>query len=373
MFSKRWRLFSLLGIPINVDASWLVILTLVTWTLGNVFAAATPDLPAGVHWLMGLSAALGFFACLVLHELGHAVVAQAVGIPIRGITLFLFGGVAELEGEPKSAKAEFLMASAGPAVTVVLTAAFWLLSGLGWAAPADLVLGYLARINLVVLVFNLLPAFPLDGGRVFRSLLWWATGNLRRATSTASVLGQGFAYLLIGLGVMLILADHFIQGVWLGLIGLFLHNAARAGYQQVVVRQILQGEPVSRFMTREPIVVPIDLDLRSWVEDYVYRYHRKTFPVVSDGHVAGLIGTAALGQYSRDEWGRHTVAEAMRRDVEAVSIAPGDDALTALGKMERTGASRLLVMSEGRLVGILSLKDLLRFLALKIELEDGRG
>jgi Zn-dependent protease/CBS domain-containing protein len=371
MFGMRWRLFRLLGIPISLDASWLIILALLTWTLIGLFRGAVPDLPSATYWVMGLAAALAFFTCLVLHELGHALVARAVGIPIRGITLFLFGGVAEMEQEPRSAGSEFLMAIAGPAVSAVLSALFWLLSGLVEAPSIVFPLRYLAGINLAVLVFNLVPAFPLDGGRVLRSALWGATGNLRRATFWAALSGQAFAWLLIGLGVVHFLAGYVFQGVWLGLIGLFLNDAARGSYQQLLVRQVLRGEPVSRFMNREPIVVRPELDLRRWVEDYVYRYHRKLFPVASDGRLAGVISTQALARYPREEWDKRTVAEAMRQDVDTLRIAPGADALEALGKMQRTGSSRLLVTDGDRLVGIVSLKDLLRFLDLKLELGNG--
>jgi Zn-dependent protease/CBS domain-containing protein len=373
MFGTRWRLFRLLGIPISLDASWLIILALLTWTLINLFQEAVPDLSVGTYVAMGLGAALAFFACIVLHELGHALVARAVGIPIRGITLFLFGGVAEMEDEPPSASSEFLMAVAGPAVSAVLAALFWLLSGLVGAPAVVLPLRYLAGINLAVLIFNLVPAFPLDGGRVLRSILWGALKNLRRATYLAALSGQAFAWLLIGVGLLNFFAGHIFQGVWLGLIGLFLNNAARGSYQQVLVRQVLRGEPVSRFMTREPIVVPSALDLRGWVEDYVYRYHRKMFPVASDGHVEGVISTQALARFPREEWDKHTVAEAMRQDVNALSVAPNADALEALGRMQRTGSSRLLVTDGDRLVGIVSLKDLLRFLDLKLELEDSES
>jgi Zn-dependent protease/CBS domain-containing protein len=371
MFGTRWRLFRLLGIPISLDASWLIILALLTWTLIDLFREAVPDLPFATYWVMGLGAALAFFTCIVLHELGHALVARAVGIPIRGITLFLFGGVAEMEDEPPSASSEFLMAVAGPAVSAVLAAVFWLSSGLVEAPAIVFPLRYLAGINLAVLVFNLLPAFPLDGGRVLRSILWGALGNLRRATYWAALSGQAFAWLLIGLGIMQFFAGYVFHGIWLGLIGLFLNNAARGSYQQILVRQALRGERVSRFMNRKPIVVPPGVDLRSWVEEYVYRYHRKMFPVASNGHVEGVIATQALAKYPRQEWERHTVAEAMRRDVDRLSIAPDADALEALGKMQRTGSSRLLVTDGNRLVGIVSLKDLLRFLDLKLELEDG--
>jgi Zn-dependent protease/CBS domain-containing protein len=371
MFSTRWHLFRLLGIPIGVDASWLVILALLTWTLVGEFRKIEGLSPAA-SWLLGLVTALGFFACIVLHEMGHAVVARRRGIPIRGITLFLFGGVAELEGEPKDAPSEFLMAIAGPLVSLVLAAAFWILWVVGrgtWPQALTAMLFFLAWINTAVLVFNMLPAFPLDGGRVLRSILWGASGSLRRATRWASLAGQAFAWLLIGVGIWNFFQGAFISGLWMGLIGLFLNQAARGSYQQVLIRQMLQGEPIARFMNAAPIVVPPSLDLQHWVEDYVYRHHRKAFPVASDGRLEGIISTAMLADYPRDEWGQHTVGEVMRRDLGPVSIAPDTDALQALSQMQRTGSSRLLVTDGDRLVGIVSLKDLLGFLNLKLELE----
>jgi Zn-dependent protease/CBS domain-containing protein len=373
MFGKRWRLFRLLGIPISVDASWLVILALVAWSLAEQFHQRYQMLHPWNYWIMGFVTALAFFLCIVLHELGHAVVARAFGMPIRGITLFLFGGVAELEGEPASAGSEFLMAVAGPVVSLVLTvlfAALWVVgSTSGWPAEVVAVFDYLGWINGTVLVFNLVPAFPLDGGRVFRSILWGATGNLRQSTRWASLAGQGFAFVLIGLGVVQLFRGDFFGGIWMGLIGMFLNNAARSSYQQVLIREALQGEPVRLFMNPDPVVVPPSLDLRHWVEDYVYRFHRKVFPVASNGHLEGVISTKALAQYPRDEWSQHTVGEVMGHDLAAASIPPDADALQALSKMQRTGLSRLLVTDGDRLVGIVSLKDLLRFLDQKIELE----
>jgi Zn-dependent protease/CBS domain-containing protein len=328
---------------------------------------------------MGLITALAFFGCILLHELGHAVVARSRGMPIRGITLFLFGGVAEIGDEPPSAATEFRMAIAGPVVSVILAAAFWFLARLGstvgWPHPAVIILGYLAFINAVVLVFNMIPAFPLDGGRVLRSILWAATGSLRRATRWASLGGQIFAWLLIGWGIVLFF--HFqdpLGGIWSGVIGLFLNRAAQSSYQQLLARQALHGEPVARFMNPQPIVVPPSLDLLHWVDDFVYRYHRKGFPVVSNGHLEGYVRTQALSNVPRGEWGQHKVSEVMRHDLRAMTISPNADALDALSKMQRTGVSRLLVTEGDRLVGIVSLKDLLRFLNLKLELEgiDGK-
>ncbi len=344
MFGTRWRLFRLLGIPVSVDASWLIILALLTLSFSNDF----PDvlnryfpggakLPWYAYWIMGLTTALAFFVCVLLHELGHAVTARSLGMRINGITLFLFGGVSELGEEPPSAGTEFLMAVAGPAVSLLLAVAFGALTAAGynagWPHPLVIVLGYLAAVNAMVLVFNLVPAFPLDGGRVLRSILWAAMGNLRRATHWASVLGQVFAWALIGWGILEFFSGNWFDGVWIGLIGLFLNGAARSSYQQVLIQQALRGEPVRRFMNREPIVVPPSLDLRAWVEDYVYRYHRKMFPVASDGRLEGFITTRTLENVPRDDWARRTVGDAMKRDLQEITIRPDADALEALGKM----------------------------------------
>jgi Zn-dependent protease len=380
MFGARWRLFRLAGIPISLDASWLVILALITWTLRGYFETESPGRVTSEYWMMGLLTALAFFICIVLHELGHAIVARSLGMPIRGITLFLFGGVAELGGEPPSARTEFLMAIAGPLVSAILSGVFWLLAAwgvqAGWPDPPNLIFSYLGQINLIVLVFNLIPAFPLDGGRVFRSILWGITGRQRRATRWASLVGQAFAWFLIIGGLwQWLLGGSFVNGMWFFLIGLFLNNAARSSYQQVLVRQALQGEPIHHFMNPEPIVVPPSLDLRRWIEDFVYRYHRKTFPVATDGRLEGFITTQALAQVPRSEWELHTVGELMQHDVRGISIPPNADALQALEKMQRTGSSRLLVVDNDRLVGIVSLKDLLRFFHLKMELggEEEKG
>jgi CBS domain-containing protein len=227
---------------------------------------------------------------------------------------------------------------------------------------------YLGWIYLVLMIFNLIPAFPLDGGRVLRSIIWGITGRLRRATYWASLCGQAFAWFLIAVGVAFFITGNLFQGLWLGLIGLFLNSAAKQSYSQVVLRQALHGEPVARFMTRNPAAVPPELDLGNWVDEYVYRYHRKAFPVVASGQVVGFIQTAALANIPRADWKGHTVQDVMRRDWESFSVKPDTDALKALGRMQRTGSSRLLVVDQGELRGIVSLKDLLQFLNLKLEL-----
>jgi len=382
MFGMRWRLFRLLGIPVSVDVSWLLILALLTLSFAEGFPTIQhgyfpedrDQLAPADYWIMGLVTALAFFACIVLHEFGHALVARSLGMPISGITLFLFGGVSELGEEPTSAGTEFVMAVAGPLVSAVLAVLFWVVAvvgyQLGWPHPVVIVLGYLAAINAVVLIFNMVPAFPLDGGRVLRSILWGVTGNVRRATRWASYAGQAFAWVLIAWGVLQFFSHNWVGGIWSALIGMFLNNAAKSGYQQVLIRQALQGETVRRFMNPDPIVVSPSLELLHWVEDFVYRYHHRAFPVATDGRLKGVITTKALNQIPRGEWAQHTVGEVMAPDLRAVSIAADGDALEALEKMQRTGSSLLLVTEGDRLLGIVSLKDLLRFLNLKLELED---
>jgi Zn-dependent protease/CBS domain-containing protein len=373
MFSSRWRIMRLSGIPLYIDASWLVILLLVTWTLSDFFSKELPNYHSTTYLVMGLVAALSFFICIILHEMGHALVARSSGMPVRGITLFLFGGVAELGGEPPSASKEFFMAIAGPVVSLVLAGIFWLVSSFGatagWPDTAVVVLSYLANINLTVLIFNMIPAFPLDGGRVLRSILWGVTGNLHRSTYWSSLLGRAFAWLMIFGGIYLFFVGQSFGGIWLALIGWFLKNAAQGGYQQVLIRQALEGEPVRHFMNTEPIIVQPNLDLQHWVDDFVYRHHRKSFPVASNGHLEGLINTRDLTRFPREEWDRHTVGELMQTDLGSITIPVDADAVDALKKMQRTGSSRLLVMDGDRLVGIISLKDLMHFLEFKLGLE----
>jgi Zn-dependent protease len=381
MFGSRWQLFRLLGIPVRVDASWLIILALLTLSLANLFPTLAEeyypgvvmDYPPGVYWGVALLAAIAFFGCILLHELGHAIVGRSQRMPIRGITLFLFGGVAEIGEEPSSAKSELLMAIAGPAVSVVLASGLGALAWVGyqqdWPPLLVIALGYLAAINTLVLVFNLIPAFPLDGGRVLRSILWGTTGSLRRATYWSALVGRAFAWVLIVWGVLNFFAGNWLGGIWIGLVGLFLSNAAQASYYQVLLRQALEGEPVRRFMTPNPITVPSTLTLRQWVEDYVYRFQRKAFPVVSDGRLHGLIDTDALAGIPRAEWEYRTVGDAMRQDLGALTVSPHTDALAALKQLQHSGSSRLLVTENDQLVGILSLKDLFSFLSLKMELE----
>ncbi len=375
MFLHRIRLFSLFGFDVHVDASWLLLAVLIAWSLAvGVFPASVPGLPPATYWWMGIAATVGLLFSIVLHEMSHSLVARRFNMPIRGITLFIFGGVAEMESEATSPRGEFLMALAGPVASAVLGFLLFLLFNLASSAngPAAVagVLWYLGYLNWVLAIFNLVPAFPLDGGRMLRAALWGWRGDPIWATRVAAGAGNAFGILLIVLGLFDVLRGDFVGGVWSFLIGMFLRGAADAAYQQTLAQQVLGGQPVSRFMNPQPITVPPDVSLRDLVENYVYRYHHKTFPVVRDGRLLGCISTAQLRNMDRAEWDRRTVADIMEACSADNVVTPDTDALEALTKMQRTGRSRLLIARGGQLIGILSLRDLLHFLTLRLELDD---
>ncbi len=376
MFGKRITLFKLFGFEVRIDLSWLVIATLVTWSLATgLFPQYYEGLPVSTYWIMGAVGAAGLFCSIIFHEMCHSLVARMYGLSMKGITLFIFGGVAEMDDEPASAKVEFLMAAAGPISSIMLAVGFLAIYGVGiaaaWPVPLKGVLGYLGLINGMLAVFNLVPAFPLDGGRILRAALWSWKGNVRWATRVASRIGSGFGVVLIITGVLSILRGNMIGGMWWFLIGMFLRGAAGASYRQLVTRQALHGEPISRFMEPNPMTVPPAISVEELIEDYVYRYHYKMFPVVEDGRLVGCVSTREAKEIPREEWSRRTVGEVATQCSAQNTIAPDADSLEALSTMNKTGASRLMVLDGDRLVGIISLKDMLKFLSLKIELEEG--
>jgi Zn-dependent protease/CBS domain-containing protein len=316
---------------------------------------------------------IGLFLSIVLHEFGHSVIARKFGIPMRGITLFIFGGVAEMGGHPPSPKSEFFMALAGPLVTVVLTGVFVTLNQLGdamsWPASWTGVFTYLAWINFVLLAFNLVPAFPLDGGRVLRSILWAWKKNLRWATRIASFLGTAFALLLIAWGVFNFMFGNFVAGIWYLLIGLFIRNASQVSYQQVLMREALSGEPIRRFMTTDPLTVTPNTSVRQIVDDFLYKYPYKSYPVVSDGNLLGCVTLDRVKDVPREEWNARTAESLATPCSPDNTIEPDADAVKALSKMTHSQASRLMVVDHGQLIGIVALKDLANFLSRKLELE----
>ncbi len=373
MFGRSIELFKVFGFAVRLDLSWFLIAALLTFSLARqVFPQSAPGLSAGAYWAMGAIVTAGLFASVVAHELSHSLVARRFGLAMRGITLFIFGGVAEMTEEPASPKVELWMALAGPAMSIVLGVLLLALAAPARAAgPAAAgVIGYLAAANLALGLFNLIPAFPLDGGRVLRATLWHWKGSLRWATRITSQIGSGFGLVLMGGGVLLVLRGSW-AGLWYLLIGMFVRNAARMSYQQLLLRRALEGEPVARFMQANPVTVPRSISVAELVRDYVYRYHFKMFPVLDDaGRLAGCVTTRQVKELPREEWERQTVGALANRCTAENTIAPETDAMGALSRMSKTGVSRLMVVDGDRLLGILSLKDLMQFFALKMELEE---
>jgi Zn-dependent protease/CBS domain-containing protein len=375
MNERSIKLFTLLGFEVKVGFSWVFLAVLVTWSLGvGFFPAMFPGLSPASYWGMGALGALGLFISIIFHELCHSLVGRLYAIPIRGITLFIFGGVAELQDEPPSAGSEFLMAIAGPISSFVLAGvayvAFLWGQAQGWATAVVGVAYYLAVINAVLATFNLLPAFPLDGGRALRAALWRWKGDVRWATRWAANGGKLFGGALIALGLFSLIGGNFIGGLWWILIGFFLHGAARANYHQLLVKAVLGGEPVRRFMNNDPAVVAPETDLQSFVEHYVYKFHYKMFPVVEGGRLLGAVSTRQVKAVPREEWAGRTVGELTQPCTADNTVAPTQDAMKVLTTMSRTGQSRLMVVDGERLVGVIALKDLLSFLQLKLDLED---
>jgi Zn-dependent protease/CBS domain-containing protein len=374
MFGESYTLFRVIGFEVKANVSWLFLALLVTWSLAEgFFPFAYPDLPVATYWLMALAGMIGLFASLLFHELSHSVVARAYGLPVGGITLFLFGGVAEMLSEPKTPKAEFRIAIAGPIASVVLGVLFTVLSVLlgllGVPAHIAGVAGYLGFINFLLAIFNMIPGFPLDGGRVLRAALWHRSGDIRWATKWASRMGQGFGYLLVLLGIVSFVLGNIVAGMWWFLIGLFVSAAAAAGYRQLLTQQALQGRRVRHFMTAEPVTVPAQATLRDFVEDYLYHHALDLFPVVDGEHLRGCVSLRQLKEVPREAWGRMRVGDICRELEPANTVEADADAAEALQQMQESRSGRLMVTDRGRLVGMLVLKDLLRFLEIRATLD----
>ncbi len=366
-------LFRVRGIPVQIHASWLAIYGLIAWSLAvGYFPHVLPALPAATHWLSALLAALLLFVSVFLHELSHSLVAIRHGIPVASITLHVFGGVSRLEREPDRPGAEFLIAIVGPLTSFAVAGAVALLRlALDPGAVAGAIMQYLTLVNLVVGVFNLVPGFPLDGGRLLRAALWRLRGDLAGATRTASRAGEAFGWLLIGLGIWRALGGEFLGGLWFVVIGLFLRQAAASSYQHLVIQRALGPRTVGDVMTRRVVHVPPDLPVAALADDVFWRHHVSSFPVVDGARVVGIVSIHDLGRVPRQDWGATTVRAAMRPLDPALVAAPADSLWEAFQKVTANGVGRLAVVERDRLVGYLSVKDVLHVLAVVTAAGDG--
>ncbi len=375
MLTHRIRIMRLIGFDIYIDASWLFLAALVIWSLSTGYFPArigalnADALSQSTYLTMAVFGALGLFASIIFHELSHSVIARIFGLQIRGITLFLFGGVAELDREPPHPTAEFLTAIAGPIASFVLAASSYAIAGAltNLAAPlsAIMVFNYIALINFILAIFNLIPAFPLDGGRAFRAIVWGIKGDLMSATRTAAALGQIGGIFLITFGVISLISGAGVGSLWLALIGLFLSGAARSAVSQMEAQQLFAGQPTSKFMVHDPVTVPPDISLSDFIGNYVYRTFHDMYPVVEQEQLLGCMCVRTLETIPQGDWPKHQVADVMTPMSPENTIAPDTDVLDALKLMERTKQTRLMVAIDRRLVGILTLKDVMKFMSLR--------
>jgi len=362
--NPTFQLGRIAGIRIGINWSWLVVFALIVWSLAaSVFPSQNPGLSDGDYLAMAVVAALLFFTSLLLHELGHALQARREGVEIEGINLWLFGGVAQFKGSFPSAGAEFRIAIAGPLVTLVIGALFVAAAGIGGLPSAvDGVVAWVGYTNVLLLAFNLLPALPLDGGRVLRSALWQARGDLRWATAVASGVGRGFGFLLIWLGIFMFIFEGSFSGAWLAFIGWFLLQAATGEARYVATEQALAGLRVRDLMVREPATVDADLSLGRFMDDVAWSRRYTTYPVLDNGHPVGLLAFRSVAAVPRDEWDTRRVQDTMIPRNEVPLLTEDESAIDALAKLSSSDVNRGLVVDDGSLLGLLSITDLARAL-----------
>jgi Zn-dependent protease/CBS domain-containing protein len=354
------------GIPIGANWTWLIVVALITWSLATtVFPDQNPGLSDGTYVAMAVAASILFFTSLLLHELGHAFQARREGMEIEGITLWIFGGVAKFRGMFPNAGAEFRIAVAGPLVSLALGILFvGIAVAIGMSDAVDGVAAWLGYINVALLVFNLLPALPLDGGRVLRSALWRARGNFAWATRVASAIGSGFGVLFIGAGLAAFFWVDTISGLWLAFIGWFLLGAASGESRYLAVHQALEGLHVRDLMVREPASVPPDLTIAEFLDGVVWTHRHTTYPVVENGRAIGLLPFRCVAEVPRTEWERRTVRDCMLPLERVPQLTEGESLEDALEDLSG-GVGRGLVLDDGRLVGLLSISDLVRALEMR--------
>jgi Zn-dependent protease/CBS domain-containing protein len=360
------------GVRFGVNWSWLVVFALIVWTLATgIFPSTNPGLSDGTYVAMAVVAAIVFFCSLLAHELGHALQARREGMEIDGITLWLFGGVARFKGMFRSAGSEFRIAVAGPLVSLVLGTAFALVAwGIGLPAAVDGVVFWLGYINLTLLVFNLLPALPLDGGRIFRSALWAAKGDFGWATRVAAGVGRAFGYLFIAAGIALLIFQGTFSGAWLAFIGWFLLMAAGAEDRFLLARQALQGLHVGDLVVRDPVTVRDDLTIGEFMDEIVWKNRHTTYPVTDNGHALGLLPFRCVAEVPRGEWERRTVRDCMLPVGDVPVVSEDDELIDAAAELAESDVHRALVVDGDRFVGLLSETDVAR--ALEIRRAGGR-
>jgi Zn-dependent protease/predicted transcriptional regulator len=366
-----WRIGRIFGIDIYIDASWLVIFGLFTWMMSSYyFPSSYPRWPAWQYWVVGTFTSLLLFASVLVHELAHSLVAIRQGEKVRRITLFILGGVAQITEEPKEASKEFFMALVGPLTSFAIAGACY---GLIFvlrpvSEPLAAMARYLSFINVLLGAFNLLPGFPMDGGRVFRSIIWKLTGNLKKATRIASSVGQGFAFIFMFVGFFMIFRGFFVDGIWIMMIGWFLYSAAGRGYHQIIMKEMLSHVRVEDLMERNVHSVSGNLTIQKLVDEFIFRHQDRTFIVADKGEIKGIISLEDIKKIPRDRWSATRVSEAMTPKENLSTASPNDDGNKVLAELANKRIHQVPVVKDGKIQGVVSRTDILHFLQLRADL-----
>lgn len=362
------------GIKIEINASWLIVFGLVTYMLATSFFPVNyPQWPSSIYWPLGAIMAISLFASVLLHELSHSIVSIRNGIDVKKITLFIFGGVAQIESEPDEPIKELKIAIAGPAMSVFIsiivsfTAA--LLENFGGSEFVIVPLRYLASVNLVLAIFNMVPAYPLDGGRVLRALIWYYKKDLKAATKISSSIGGFFGYFLMFSGIFQALGGQLIGGLWFVFIGWFINQASQTSHQQTVITDVFKKIKISEFMTKDVVVVDYHKTIKEFVEDYLYTWKFKTFPVRKIDEITGVVGINEIKAVPRELWGEKLVVEVLLPLTDEMVVSPECTVTDSLALLAKNGLGRLLVIENGELLGIVSNTDVLKYIRIHSELE----
>jgi Zn-dependent protease/CBS domain-containing protein len=372
-----FRLGSVFGFEIRIDYSWFVIAFLILWSLSaGVFPMRLPNLTPAAYFVMGVVGTVLFFASLVAHELSHSLVARTRGVEVAGITLFVFGGMAHTRGEADNPEDELAIAGVGPLASLVLAIGFWVMAWLGtralWPEPLIVLADYLAILNLILAVFNMLPGFPLDGGRLFRALVWRQTGDLTLATRWATRGGKALGYALIFLGAVQALMGAVIGGLWMVFIGWFLRTTAAMSFEQHLLSGALGAIRAQQVMTPDPSTVSSDISMTDFVEGRLLREPHQGFPVVDEGRVLGLVTLDHARGMPREKWPVTSVAEVMM-PAAGVTVGPRSTLAEVLETMSGSRSNRILVVDDGRLVGVISASDVSRWIQKEQLIRGGTG
>ena len=380
---SSWRLFRIAGIDIGVHYTWLFIFILISWTLAQgLFPQQHPGWGTSTYWAMGILTALALFVSVLAHEMAHSLVANARGMKVSSITLFILGGVSNLEEEPEKPGIEFSMAIVGPLTSLVLGIVCWLvvsamtgalvspvdlLTGSAFTTPVESVIGYLAWINVLLAAFNLLPGFPLDGGRVLRSILWGSTGSLIKATNIAGRVGQVFGWLLIAFGVFQLLSGNFIGGLWIAFIGWFLNSAADASRKEINLRERLGHIKVKDVVGPEPRTIGPEATVAELVNQIFSKQHGRAIPVCQDGRLRGIVTVTDVKKIPQERWADTTVANIMTSD-PLYTVRPDDNLSTVMKLISQHDINQVLVNRDGQCAGILGRADIIRHIQFTQEL-----